>query len=81
MKKEDAMELLKHAIADPLVAAELLYFISRDKSAVRNYRVVVAHKLLRDGVKRVEASKMLSRRFAISRRRAYEILEMALNYA
>lgn len=81
MKKEDALALLQHAISDPLVAAELLYFISRDKSAVRNYRVVVAHKLLRDGVKRVEASEILSRRFAISRRRAYEVLEAALNYA
>lgn len=81
MKKEDALNLLRLAATDADVALELLSLISVDRGAITHYRVMIARKLIREGMRRNEAREVLSRRFSISRRRAYEILERALNYA
>lgn len=81
MKKEDALNLLRLAATDVDVAVELLSLISADRGSMTHYRVMIARKLIREGMRRNEAREVLSRRFSISRRRAYEILERALNYA
>ncbi len=62
------------------LVSDLLRLIAADSKAMAHYRILFARKLMRQGVKRADAQNVLRRRFCISRRRAYEVLAMALNH-
>ena len=77
MNDNEALAFLERAAASPRVAAGLLDLVLGHVVAVRRYRVEVARRLVRDGMPRREAREVLQRRFGVSRRTAYRLLDAA----
>ncbi|MBF0256353.1 MAG: hypothetical protein HQL47_07805 [Gammaproteobacteria bacterium] len=77
--REDCINLLRRASVDPLTADVLFEFFCGQEVATRRYRQRVAAQMLRSGVGRPQAYQMLQRRFGISRRSAYRLIDAALD--
>lgn len=79
MTRDEALNLIDWVAKDFEIADKFLQLIGCNRTAIIAYRKRVALNCLRSGKSKSDVVRILMRRFSISRRSAYSIIEEVID--